>query len=371
MGTDLPEYNDIKKFFNNDNYNHLYDCIPDNSNYVVIYPPTIDWDWMKQRPQQLMEQFSLNGFEVYYCNKTQSKAELYTAVNPNLKIIHNNSYFISKTIPTLKQQGKKIILWVSWSKLNIFLKAYLPDFIIYDYLDDYAVWKPYHKDMVNSSDIVISTSTTLEKQIVEQFPYKKCFLIPNGCDINHFNKTMETKKPNEFQAHKGPIIMYSGAWASWIDDELVYEVANEFKNSLVVIIGTQFGKKVNNTIPNIKYLGYMNYDLLPNFIKHSTVCIIPFKIEDLTIAANPIKMYEYLASGKPVVSTDIPEARNIPAVHVGKNHLSFIQKIRSIFDGTLEFPEHDVNNWLSQQTWEKRIYNILDILSISGIYKKP
>ena len=122
MDNSSSEYDDIKHLFVNTMNDHLSDIPKADLNTVIIYPPTIDWDWMKQRPQQLMEQFSLHGYTVYYCNKTQSKTELYTALNPNLTIIHDNNYFIKNMIPVLKGQGQKIVLWVSWSKLHSFLK---------------------------------------------------------------------------------------------------------------------------------------------------------------------------------------------------------------------------------------------------------
>lgn len=373
MKTDNSEYGDIKTLFKKNNNNQTFSPIVKQSNHVIIYPPTIDWDWMKQRPQHLMEQFSLQGFEVYYCNKTQSETKIYTAVNSNLKVIHNHNYFISEMIPSFKKQGKKIILWVSWAKLRIFLKNYLPDKIIYDYLDDFDVWRPYHENMVNMADIVFTSSTVLQQQIKQQFPIKKSFLLPNGCDTKHFKQEARIHKPNGLRTHKGPVIMYTGAWAKWIDQELVNKVAASFKEALVVIIGTEFGAKVSKRQPNVKYLGYKPYNTLPIYLKHSTVCLIPFKIEDITLAVNPIKMYEYLAAGKPVVSTNIPEARNIPSVYIGKDHESFLQKVRLILEGKITFSPYDVDDWLKQHTWQIRLHNVLDILKENGIYlrQKP
>lgn len=330
---------------------------------VVIYPPTLDWNWMKQRPQHLMEQFSLHGFEVYYCNKTQSNTELSTALNSNLTIIHNQNYLIKKIIPRLKSQGKKIILWVSWPKLQSYLDEYWPDFIIYDYLDDFSIWRQYHKPMVSKSNIVITTSKLLQAQMEGEFPEKPSFLIPNGCHIDHFNAQARNELPEEFRQLAGPIITYSGAWARWIDQELVNKIALTFEDALVAIIGKEFGTSVNRNIPNLKYLGYKPYHELPNYLQHSTVCIIPFLLGQLTLATNPIKMYEYLASGKPVVSTDIPEARHIPSVHIGVDHESFLEKIRLILDQKIIFYEEEVYNWLALHTWEKRFEDILTILS--------
>lgn len=362
MENHISDYNDIKHLFlKNTTFNSLE--LPKlTSDTVVIYPPTIDWNWMKQRPQHLMEQFSLHGFSVYYCNMTQSRTELYTAISPTFTLVHNNHYFIKNMIPLLKQQGKKILLWVSWSKLHFFLDEYCPDFIIYDYLDDFSTWHPYLKPMIDAADIVFSTSTALQIQIETQFPQKPNFLIPNGCDLEHFKRGKKTPPPPEFANHKGPVITYCGAWAKWIDHTLVNKIAMEFPDALVAIIGAEFGSRVGCEIPNLKYLGYKSYSNLPAYLSHSSVCIIPFLIDDITVATNPIKMYEYLASGTPVVSTDIPEARSIPSVHIGETHAAFLEKIRLILCQQITLNKATVDRWLLQRTWEKRFDEIFVIL---------
>ncbi|NLM76421.1 MAG: glycosyltransferase family 1 protein [Clostridiaceae bacterium] len=356
------EYRDIKPLFETKKETPFFNLEIEYP-VVVIYPPTIDWNYMKQRPQQIMEQFSLNGFEVFYCNKTQSSSGVYTSINPNLKIVHNNAGFINEVVPRLKEQGKKIILWVSWSKLHLFLDHYSPDFVIYDYLDDFAAWEPYLEPMVRKSDVVITTSEILMDRMEKGFPQKPSFMIPNGCDLNHFRPKRETIVPAEFSEHKGPVITYSGAWANWIDTKLVEKIALNYKNALIAIIGTEFGTKVPKHIPNLKYLGYKSYAELPMYLQNSTVCIIPFLINPITLATNPIKMYEYLAAGRPVVSTNIPEAQNVPGVYIGRTHEEFIEKIGLILEKDIAFDENTVYPWLEAHTWEQRFKEIHRIIN--------
>ncbi|MCX7773385.1 MAG: glycosyltransferase [Clostridia bacterium] len=359
---DASEYRDIMHLFLSQAELEPIKQAALSKNSVVVYPPTIDWSYMKQRPQQLMEQFSLHGFEVYYCNKTQSKTILTTSINPKLTLIHDNRYFISSMIPELKKQGKHILLWVSWSKLHAFLDQYQPDFIIYDYLDDFDAWKPYLRPMVDKADMVVTTSKILQTEMETEYPYKKSAMIPNGCDLNHFSPKPTVPVPWEFKNHTGPIITYSGAWARWVDHELVEKLALTFKDALVAIIGTEFGVSVPRTIPNLRYLGYKPYEELPPYLQYSTVCLIPFTLQPVTLATNPIKMYEYLASGRPVVSTDIPEARGIPSVHIGTSHTEFIDKARLILENQAPFRKDEVGEWLSAHTWSKRFEAIMEAL---------
>lgn len=357
----MQEYKDIKHFFE---LKDIYlEGIPvTDLESVVVFPPTIDWDYMRQRPQQLMEQFSMNGYEVYYCNKTQSRTKLYTEINPNLKIIHNNSCFIRDVVPELKRRKKKIILWVSWSKLHAFLDLYNPDFIVYDYVDDFEAWRPYLKPMVEKANVVLTTARILMEQMSEMFPSKPCIMVPNGCDIKRFRCKEQAEKPPELVNNNEPVITYSGAWANWVDIKLVEKIAETFRQALVCILGTEYGVRVPRHIPNLIYLGMKSYTQLPSYLCHSTVCIIPFIINTITVATNPIKMYEYLASGKPVVTTDLPETRNVPSVYAARDHKSFIENVRLILKGELGFREIETYAWLEGHTWEKRFERINEFI---------
>ncbi|HWP79561.1 MAG TPA: glycosyltransferase [Candidatus Acidoferrum sp.] len=342
--------------------------IPD-ANTVVIYPPTINWNWMKQRPQQMMEQFARYGYPVYYCNMTQKKDCLSAQLDKNLTLIHNNSSFIKESIPLLKAHGKKILVWCSWSKLYPLISGYRPDFVIYDYLDDFPAWQPYLHGMVETANMVVTTAQVLQAHIEEGYPGKPVCLAPNGCALERFQGGGECPVPAEFQEHTGPVILFSGAWADWVDAELVEETARAFPEAMVAIVGAEFNATVNKSVPNIRYIGHRPYDVLPAYFCHSTVCIIPFKINTVTLAANPIKVYEYLAAGKPVVSTDLPEVRNIPGVQIGTTHAQFLEQVEQALKGVTVFPREEVGAWLENQTWERRFEEVQKKLLEFGIDK--
>lgn len=318
---------------------------------------------MKQRPQQIMEQFALHGYHVYYCNMTQKKDCLSTQLKENLTIIHNNSYFVKESIPLLKKANKKILVWSSWSKLFPFLPLYEPDHIVYDYLDDMPQWISYLNGMVEIADAVVTTAHELKKQMETNFPNKPSYFIPNGCTIDRFENIQNPSLPIEFQDHSGPIILYSGAWANWVDIDLVEKVAHKYPDALVAIVGAEFNAVVNKQIPNLRYIGHKSYENLPAYIINSSVCMIPFLINSITIAANPIKAYEYLAANKPVVSTNLPEVEGMPGIYTASNHEEFINNIGFILAGETKFPAKQVNEWLKEQTWDYRFRQIQKILS--------
>ena len=368
MNVDSSEFKDLRPLFASAEHSPK-EPIAD-SEIVIIYPPTIDWSFMKQRPQQLMEQFALHGYTVYYCNKTQSKTEDFSTIQPNLFLIHDNAFLINHIVPWLKASRKKILVWASWAKLYPFIDLYQPDFVVYDYIDDFPDWKPYLAPMVKRADLVTTTSTILQQQIGTEFPDKPNYLIPNGCDLRHFGSQDLVKNLFGLEDSNRPIITYSGAWAKWVDKELVQKIAVRFPNALVAIIGVEFGATVDRNIPNLRYFGYKPYSDLPKYLRSSTVCIIPFLIHEITIATNPIKMYEYLAYGKPVVSTDIPEAHGVPGVYIGTTHDEFLAQIGNILNGKRTFNEEEVNRWLMGHTWEERFQDISCVLKSAKIFSE-
>jgi len=99
-----------------------------------------------------------------------------------------------------------------------------------------------------------------------------------------------------------------GALYEWVDFELIRDLAASNKSWSLVMVGPKRPGRKTVNLPNIHYLGRKPYSVLPGYIQHFDVCIIPFRLSQTTLGSSPVKLYEYMASGKPVVSTDIPEA---------------------------------------------------------------
>ena len=123
---------------------------------------------------------------------------------------------------------------------------------------------------------------------------------------------------------------------------------------------------------NLFWLGEKKYQTLPQYLYFADVCIVPFKINPLTIAADPIKTYEYLSTGKPIVSTNLPEVKKIaskPIIYLTKSRETFLEYIdlalnTEISKKTINFRLQIAfeNSW---QTKSKQIENI-----ISQFFKK-
>ena len=159
--------------------------------------------------------------------------------------------------------------------------------------------------MIEQADLVIASSALLEDRC--RALNRKTIQVKNGTEFHHFN---EPKQNGELDHLRGrPIIGYYGAISDWFNMELVAYCARQRPQWQFVLIGATFGADLSpvEELPNVHFLGEKPYARLPGYLAYFDVCTIPFKLIPLTLATNPVKFYEYLSAGKPVVSVNLPE----------------------------------------------------------------
>lgn len=124
--------------------------------------------------------------------------------------------------------------------------------------------------------------------------------------ISHFSRPGPLRPLSELS---GAIIGYYGAISEWFDVKMVREAAEARPDWQFVLIGDTVGADVSplKRLPNVHLLGRQPYAALPGYLHQFDVACIPFLRTPLTDAADPVKFYEYLSAGKPVVAVDLPE----------------------------------------------------------------
>jgi glycosyltransferase involved in cell wall biosynthesis len=153
-------------------------------------------------------------------------------------------------------------------------------------------------------------------------PQRKSTILPNGVDAYRFSLSHFTGPP---------IAAYVGALETWFDSAAVAMAANCNPNCRFRIAGRIDSQHVDflKSLPNIELLGELPQSALPEFLKCARVGLIPFVVNSLTLAANPIKLYEYFAAGLPVVSAPLPEVECFgDLVYIARTPEEFANAIR-------------------------------------------
>ena len=276
-----------------------------------------------------------------------------------------NQYFVKNK---LKQQLEDLgfnnpILVVGSAHIYPIVDAFNAEKIIYHCSDDYTLvpsfpksFKEIEKNLMKVCDLVITTADELKK--AKEHMNANIVSIPNGVNVHHFKLTqnIRTMIHEDIKQIPKPIIGYIGTVFRWIDQDWIEYAAKEHKDYNFIFIGpvtTDISKL--QKLRNVFFLGPKPYDSLPSFLKAFSVAIIPFVIDGVTLKASPIKFYEYLASGIPIISTDLPDLKYFyDVVSLVNNKEDFCNQIKITI-------ENDNNSLMLKRmklaesySWEKR-----------------
>ena len=193
-------------------------------------------------------------------------------------------------------------------------------------------------------------------------------MLRNGVSFEQFNQISD---PNlnlisEFQLIPEPRITYIGVISDWFDLDLLYQAANSLPNYSFVIIGPVdiLIDKVKG-VSNIYFLGAKPHSIIQIYLQNSQVGVIPFIRTKLIESVNPIKLYEYMAAGLPVVSTSWDELENLgsPALLAKDNH-EFIEYINKIVTKKDFIDRHLLVNFAQSNTWKNRFTELMKFLDL-------
>lgn len=233
---------------------------------------------------------------------------------------------------------------------------------IYDCVDDhtdleYAFWG--HKNdviwehaLMNTADFITTTSTSLYLQRTAIEKRKNVLISKNAVNEVDFI-TKKSEIPEDIRHIPEPRIVYMGALYEWFDTELFYDVAKANPDKSFVIIG--FGKDIlSNSLPNLYFIGAKKHSELKEYLSHMQVGIIPFKsYSDIIINCDPIKHYEYIACGLPVVTTYIPDsAIDKPYTFLGNDSDTFSSAIDEALG--IKIDSNTISNFLAENSWNSR-----------------
>jgi len=236
------------------------------------------------------------------------------------------------------------ILWL-YTPYNAYQVGRLfDDRRVYECVDDFSaarglirpeVVNTLESETIQKVDLVIVTANHLAEKFEKDSA--RLMFSPNAADFEHFAKAGDESTPLAEELHRidGPVIGFLGSLAYWVDLDLIAELARRRPGWTFVLVGpvcTGIGALAG--LSNVRVIGRRPYEKLPRYLKRFDVCLNPYKNDAVAESASPLKLYEYLASGKPVVSSDMPEARRFSSVvAIARNTDEFIANIEEALRG--------------------------------------
>ncbi|MFH1145491.1 MAG: glycosyltransferase [bacterium] len=267
---------------------------------------------------------------------------------------------------------------------NVILWSYLPmftdygplryDCLVFDMVDDWTHHPSYGKiknkieesycQLEQKANVIFVVNETLKKK----FPLRiDIHYLPNGVETELFAKEYEC--PTVLRDIQRPIIGYSGTVQERFDQELVYESAKKHPDWSFVILGWVW-RGINldklRSLPNVHFLGRVEYKELPMFIRQWSVGIIPHKQDAFYHSNDPMKLYEYLAAGLPVVTTDngsLEDWKDV--VKIANEPEEFVRAIEeAIREDNWELRK-ERQRLVQQASWDRRVSEMMEYINFT------
>ncbi|MGB7861304.1 MAG: glycosyltransferase [Acidimicrobiia bacterium] len=322
---------------------------------------------MKQRPQYLLEALVHAGHPLFF-------------VDPRLSENTIDSGGVSQVKSLAPVPDRGVILYTHFAPTSPLIDRFEEAVVIYDILDDLSIYdadevdlppklrvQHHHPTMMEVADVVITSNRVLlGRHSAER---NDVLLVENGVDLDLFHP------PRPSPARSQHVIGYHGAVASWFDFDLVGALALARPELTVKIVGPVDDRVASaasqlERLENVEFIPQMPVARVAEVVRSFDVGLIPFVIDEMTQGVTPLKMYEYLASGVPVLATAIPACVEEPNVTV----INDIGQLPDLADAALEIgPEERsaLRTASLDASWERRIEPLLDRLDELQLRSTP
>lgn len=320
---------------------------------------------------------------------TQATSHLYVYHNPGFLPISGRwpldrmSWSLYKGLlkRTMRELGfDRPIIWVSRPEMGDLMSGFDEALTIYHVVDEYL---SYHRDDVEArkrhqvmerqilakADVVIVVSESLLKA---KRPFNEhTYLVPNGVDYQAYAQVLEGHEPPppDIAQLRRPVIGYSGSIKTRLDLGLLHHVAAVHPEWSIALVG-QVGERGCEVdlarlrgMKNVHFLGRKEIGQVARYVQAFDVCLIPYRVDERAQNASPLKLYDYLALGKPVVSTGFAVATQFgDVVRIADDRAAFTQQIEEALceeDQDLAVQRRRI---AAQNTWENRVDELSRII---------
>jgi GT2 family glycosyltransferase len=356
-----------------------HDALPD-----VFVWGVIDWHFRYQRPQHIASALARKGHRVFYVsNNFIDSREPGVAVEPlntqgrlfqvRLHVAGAPAiYFHQPDRHALEAISASLAELLDWTQsrrcISLVQHPYwrqpsrMPPNVVqvYDCMDHHAGFDntgdqviAAETALIADADLVVVSSQWLHDELSGKA--RNIQMVRNAADYAFFSRAPERVRGD---ARGRRVVGYYGAIAEWFDIALVRAVAQALPQTLIRLVGndTAGAQAALADLGNVELTGEVPYTDLPQWLYGFDVCLLPFRVTPLTEATNPVKVYEYLSAGKPVVSVDLPELRQFGGqVSVAGDPAAFIAAVSAALDHPGDAQTVEARRrFAAEQTWDHR-----------------
>lgn len=370
-------------------------------NQEIICISSVDWDPIWTRKQQIMSRLDPSNRILYveppgtlisplkdpsFWRKWRPWGWFAGRPRPNIFLFHPpvvlpcgnlyplvakvNQYWLAFWLRrAVRRLGmKRPILWTYLPGTATLARLIAHKLLVYDCVDEHgaykglvreeAVWEQ-EKELLQRTDVTFVTAPGLYERRKDYA--RRIYYLPNAADVTHFNKAAApaTVVPAEIERLPRPRLCFVGVIQEWVDTALLAYVARERPDWSLILIGPVApGVPLHglDQMPNVFLLGRKPKEVLPNYLKGCDVCLNVFRPSALTANVSPLKFYEYLASGRPVVSTDVPAVREFAdIVAIAKDGPGFVRAVAETLALENEARQRERLLRAQEHSWEARV----------------
>jgi glycosyltransferase involved in cell wall biosynthesis len=220
---------------------------------------------------------------------------------------------------------------------------------------DHQTVTNHENALVNKAQLILAASPSMQAR----FPAHKTTLIPHGVDVHHFQTSVP--KADDFPSQGRPVAGFYGSLSSWFDTQLIQTVSDALPEWDFMLIGPlEIDKTELPQGNNIHYIGPRPHHALPSYCQHWDVSLLPFKQNGQIAACSPLKLMEYLANQRPIITTDYPAVapykKYVTIIHSAQEMISALRQVNSL----TSIPSDVV----SKDTWQARSNTVARLMEL-------
>ncbi len=271
-------------------------------------------------------------------------------------------------------------LWINQHEYAHLVSTGLAPRTIYDVTDDWTKFSGNQSqlDLITEQDVtlckscddVIVCSQQLFDDKAKLVDLSRLHLIPNGVHVEHYVHVADTSLPVHSLAEcwTKPVFGYTGTiHTDRVDVNLIASIAQAYPMATIAMVGpnllVQREQQKLSRFRNIVFTGSLPYTDIPDIMRCFNVCIVPHHVTPFTESLNPIKLWEYMAAGKPIVSADVAGFRDFAnLVFIAATHEDFVKQLLIALKED-KSTSLDRQNVARQHSWDSRLNDVLRVLN--------